>query len=164
MSNKTIISEEYNCINKIKNKYKERINKCKENFKNCNEKCNDDSCKYDCDIKYNCDELYKEDSKILNDINVLENIINNLDNIQLIYIKNISDIINRNFKENEKKKIKNEYANKLNCFNIDKPCLLNRKFLLHVILELLKKKYYFFNIQYNIIKECHKEIGEPTDN
>lgn len=51
----------------------------------------------------------------------------------------------------------------MSCENRDNPCILNRKYLLHLILELCKKKYNKFNLYYYKIENCHDVIGIPTD-
>ena len=163
------------CVENIKNNYSSDLNKCDKNLNNCNINCDKLTnlnngikkieCKYICDQKYNCDEQYKTELEFLKDIKTLETIINKINENKVVLsdIQIISNIIKKNLNENDKKYIKNKFSNKLSCNNTDNPCILNRKYLLHIILELCKKKYNKFNLDYYKIKNCHGEIGNPTD-
>jgi len=163
------------CVENIKNNYSSDLNKCDKNLNNCNINCDKLSdtingiktiaCKYNCDEKYKCDEQYKTELEILKDIKTLETIINKMNKNKVVFtdIRLISHIIEKNLNKNDKKYIKNKFSNKLSCDNRYNPCILNRKYLLHLILELCKKKYNKFNLNYYKIKNCHDDIGIPTN-
>lgn len=149
------------CINEIKKNFTLNLDDCNNKFESCNDKCINSNCSNKCEKLYNC----KNEQSIINDIENLEDIIKNLNenNFKLIYLTTIGKIINNNFTENDKKYIREKFTNKLNCKDINNPCIINSKYLLHLILELLKKKYSIISLYYHKINMCHNTIGLPID-